>query len=112
MATLRPSPTAEQAQAPLPGSNNGLMKLDDEAIEFRFQNTLITPPEQWTPLAEVQARHLLNRARLQMLLPNLTMLRGQIAAEREITEPKPEQSPLHAGFIDLPQKMLDGHRRK
>src|SRR5262245_13170615 len=88
------------------------MQLADEALEYIFQNALAPLPDAWTPLAELQARHLLSRPRLQNLLPTLNMTRGQIASEREVIDPKPEQSPLHAGFIDLPYKMLENHRRK
>ena len=88
------------------------MQLADEALEFIFQNALAPLPEACTPLAELQAKHLLSRARLQNLLPTLNMTRGQIASEREIIDPKPEQAPLHAGFIDLPYRTLESHRRK
>ncbi|HEV3119194.1 MAG TPA: glucose-6-phosphate isomerase, partial [Gemmataceae bacterium] len=39
-------------------------------------------------------------------------MRSQVAAERELQQVPPELQPLHAGFIDLPQKTLDDHRRK
>jgi len=35
-----------------------------------------------------------------------------VATERELQNPPPEMKPLDAGFIDLPQKHLDSHRRK
>src|SRR6202035_4246423 len=42
----------------------------------------------------------------------LTQVRSKIATERELKTPPPELSPLDAGFIDLPQKTLDQHRRQ
>ena len=42
----------------------------------------------------------------------LNTVRGQVAAERELQNPPPRLQPLQAGFIDLPQKTLDGFRRK
>jgi glucose-6-phosphate isomerase len=39
-------------------------------------------------------------------------VRSQVAADRELREVPAEQQPLEAGFIDLPQKLLDQHRRK
>src|SRR4029078_3386253 len=41
----------------------------------------------------------------------LIKVRGQIAADRELKNPAPEQTPLHSGFIDLPQQTLEGFRR-
>lgn len=108
MAILRPS--AEPS--PVRTSSGGLMQMLDEAVEYNFAHALCGSVDPWTPLAELQAKHLLTRPRLQQLAPTLMTLRGQIAAEREINEPRPDQQPLHAGFIDLPQKLLDSHRRK
>lgn len=88
------------------------MQLADEAIEYVYQNALAASAETWTPLAELQARHLLARHRLQQLHPSLNQIRGQIASEREIVEPKPDQAPVQAGFIDLPFRLLESHRRK
>src|SRR5204863_1782880 len=90
----------------------GAMQLPDETVEFSYANALLPHPEAWTPLAELQARNLLPKARLQALGPALMQIRGQVAAEREVVEPKPEQQPLQPGFIDLPLKLLDAHRRK
>src|SRR5260370_1511803 len=39
-------------------------------------------------------------------------IRSQIAAERELQQVPADLQPLDAGFIDLPQKTLDNHRRK
>ena len=88
------------------------MQLPDENIEYDFARLLAPPPEPWTPLAELQAQHCLAPERLEAMRPLLSQVRGRIAAEREMQSPPPELSPLHAGFIDLPQKYLDAYRRK
>ncbi|MFL5340199.1 MAG: glucose-6-phosphate isomerase [Gemmataceae bacterium] len=88
------------------------MQLPDESVEYVYQNAIVPHSEVWSALAELQAQNLIPKARLQALQPSLTAIRGQVAAEREVVEPKPEQQPLQAGFIDLPQKLLDSHRRK
>jgi glucose-6-phosphate isomerase len=88
------------------------MQLPDEALDYAYQNSLAAPIETWTPLAEIQAKHLFPKLRIQALLPILNTIRGQVISEREIVDPKPEQAPLHSGFIDLPFKMLEHHRRK
>src|SRR5947207_2315102 len=87
------------------------MQLPDETIEYQFHG-FAAPFEAWTPLAELQAEHFLTPARVRGLLPVLQQVRGQVAAERELTNPPPELRPLEAGFIDLPQRLLDQHRRK
>src|SRR3954452_21535811 len=87
------------------------MQLPDELVDYQFHG-YTTPAESWTPLAELQAQHFLAPARVRGLLPLLQQVRGQIAAERELQNPPPELRPLDAGFIDLPQKLLDDHRRK
>src|SRR5437764_296036 len=51
-------------------------------------------------------------ARLKELAPRLQQVRSQIAAERDLPQAPPELQPLHTGFIDLPQKTLDQHRRQ
>jgi glucose-6-phosphate isomerase len=88
------------------------MQLPDEAITYEYQSLLAPTVEEWTPLAELQARHFLPVARLKDLVPRLMQVRSQVAAERELERPPPELQPLDAGFIDLPQKTLDEHRRK
>lgn len=111
MATVRAAPVADPAPSPTRNGTAGL-QLADEVVEFSYTHALAWPPESWSPLAELQAKHLLTRPRLQSLTQQLTTLRGQVAAEREMTDPRPDQQPLHAGFIDLPTKLLDAHRRK
>jgi glucose-6-phosphate isomerase len=87
------------------------MQLPDETLEYQFYGFAL-PSEVWTPLAELQAQHLLAPARVRALLPLAQQVRGQIAAERELQNPPPELRPLDAGFIDLPQKTLEQHRKK
>src|SRR4051812_39242869 len=87
------------------------MQLPDETIEYHYQGAVAPPADGWTPLTELQARHLLNPARLRALLPQVQQVRSQVAAERELIEPPPDQRPVEAGFIDLPQRTLDLHRK-
>src|SRR5437763_16184831 len=87
------------------------MQLPDELVDYQFHG-YTTPAESWTPLVELQAQHFLAPAQVRGQMPLLQQVRGQIAAERELQNPPPELRPLDAGFIDLPQKLLDGHRRK
>jgi glucose-6-phosphate isomerase len=88
------------------------MQLPDEAVTYDYQGVLVPPPEEWGPLAELRARHLLPPARLKDLVPRLQQVRSQIAAERELGQVPAEQQPLDTGFIDLPQRTLDQHRRQ
>ena len=89
------------------------MELPDEAIDYQIQG-LIAPAatDAFTPLAELQGQHFLTLARLRGLLPLINQVRSQVAVERDLANPTAEMKPLDAGFIDLPQKMLDQHRRK
>jgi glucose-6-phosphate isomerase len=88
------------------------MQLPDEALAYHYQTLLTSARDDWTPAAELRARHCLEPARLRAILPHLLQVRSQIAAERELKEPPPEMRPLEAGFIDLPRATLDEHRRK
>jgi glucose-6-phosphate isomerase len=88
------------------------MQLPDESIEFNYQGSLAPLPEAWTPLAELQSREFLAPERIDALRQTLVAVRMQVASEREMTSPPPKFKPLDAGFIDLPQKLLDQHRRK
>jgi glucose-6-phosphate isomerase len=87
------------------------MHLPDETIEYQYQGAVAPAAEAWTALAELQAQHLVPPSRLKAMLPQLQAARSQLAAERELSDPPPDQRPLEAGFIDLPQKTLDLHRR-
>jgi glucose-6-phosphate isomerase len=88
------------------------MQLKDEVIEYRYTGALAPTPEHWTPLAEIQTKNLLAPGRLRNLLPQLNQAKSQVASERELTEVPPDQRPLEAGFIMLPQMLLDSHRRR
>jgi glucose-6-phosphate isomerase len=88
------------------------MQLPDEAITYQYQNLLSPPAEEWTPLAELRTRHYLPPAKLKAISQTIMQVRSQVATERELQNPPPEMKPLQAGFIDLPQKHLDNHRRK
>jgi glucose-6-phosphate isomerase len=88
------------------------MQLPDEAVTYQYQSLVAPLAAEWTLLTELQERYLLPPQALKDLTPRLMQIRGQIAAERELQVPPPELLPLDAGFIDLPQQILDQHRRK
>lgn len=88
------------------------MQLPDESVEFNYQGLLNSPPETWTPLAELQAQQLLAPERIEALKPLVMNVRMQVASERDLTNAPPKLKPLDSGFIDLPQKMLDQQRRR
>src|SRR4051794_4975078 len=88
------------------------MQLPDEAISYGYQNLLVPVGEEWTPAAELRAKNFLPPARLRDLSQRILQVRSQVAAERELKQIPPEQRPMDAGFIDLPQKLLDAHRRQ
>src|SRR4051812_40903693 len=88
------------------------MQLPDEAITYQYQNLMPPAGEEWTPLTETRAKHFLGAARLKAIAQQIMQVPSQGAPEREFKTPPPEMKPLHAGFIDLPQKHLDNHRRK
>ena len=88
------------------------MQLPDENIEYQFSRLLAQPPEAWTPLAELQHQHFLPPEKVDEVKQWVTSVRGQVVAERELQNPPPKMRPLQPGFIDLPQKMLDGYKRK
>jgi glucose-6-phosphate isomerase len=88
------------------------MQLPDEAIAYNYQNLLAPTLEPWTPTAEVRQQHYLSPAKLRELIPRVLQVRSQVATERDLKQVPPEMMPLDAGFIDLPQKLLDAHRRQ
>ncbi len=88
------------------------MQLPDENIEYNFQRLLEQPSEFWTPLAELQSQHYISPDRLDAVKKQTLEIRGQVGAERELLNPPPKLRPLQAGFIDLPQKLLDQFKRK
>jgi glucose-6-phosphate isomerase len=88
------------------------MQLPDEAVSYQYQSLLLPSNGEWTPAAELRARHFLSPNRLRDLVPRLNQVRSQMAIERELKQVPPELQPLDAGFIDLPQQTLDEHRRR
>jgi glucose-6-phosphate isomerase len=88
------------------------MELPDEAIAYNYQTLLAPTGEEWTAAAELRAKHFVAAARLKELSPRLLQCRSQVAAERELRNVPPENLPLDAAFIDLPQATLDAYRRK
>jgi glucose-6-phosphate isomerase len=88
------------------------MELPDEAVSYNYQGLLVPVGEEWTAAAEVRARNFLHPARIKELGPRLVQCRSQVAADREARNVPPETQPIDAGFIDLPQHLLDGYRRK
>src|SRR5260370_38060092 len=88
------------------------MQLPEESVSYQYQSLLVPAAEDWVPAAELRTQHFLPPARLKDLTPRLLQARTQVATARELTQVPPELQPLDAGFIDLPQKTLDEHRRK
>jgi glucose-6-phosphate isomerase len=88
------------------------MQLPDEAITYDYQGALAPPTSEWTPVAELRARHFISPARLRELAPRMIQIRSQVAAERDLQQVPPELQPLDAGFIDFPARFLDQFRRK
>ncbi|MBL8794886.1 MAG: glucose-6-phosphate isomerase [Planctomycetia bacterium] len=88
------------------------MQLPDEAITYQYQSLLPPPAEEWNLLTEARAKQFLSATRLKALAQQIMQVRSQVATERELQNPPPELRPLDSGFIDLPQKHLDNHRRK
>jgi glucose-6-phosphate isomerase len=88
------------------------MQLPDENIEYNYQRLLVHPHEIWTPLAELQSQNFLHPERLEQIKKDVTEIRGHVGAERELQNPPYRLRPLQAGFIDLPQKLLDQFKRK
>lgn len=88
------------------------MQLPDENIEYQYQRLLARPHDAWTPLAELQSQHFLHPERLDAVKQWVMAIRGRVASDRELQNVPIKDQPLQAGFIDLPQKLLDGFRRK
>src|SRR2546430_800986 len=108
----RVMPAAHGPRPNVPGQNRALrtkqlytcsvdpvMQLPDEAITYQYQSVLVPAKEDWTPAAELRASHCLPAQALKDLLPRLTQVRSQVAAEREPRVVPPELEPLQAGFI-------------
>ncbi len=88
------------------------MQLPDESIEFNFQGSLCPLIDAFTPLAELQAQNFLTQESIDGVKKRLMEVRQQVASERDMPNPPAKLLPLDAGFIDLPGKLLDKHRRK
>lgn len=88
------------------------MQLPDEAISYHYQNALFPLLEEWTPAAETRQAQFVNPAMVKEFSDRALKVRSQVASERELKKVPPELDPLHAGFIDLPQNLLDDFRRK
>jgi glucose-6-phosphate isomerase len=87
------------------------MQLPDEAISYDYKN-LLMQAEEWTPAAELRAQHFLSPDVLQELTPRVLQVRSQVATERELKQIPAKLQPLHAGFINYPQTLLDQHKRQ
>ncbi len=88
------------------------MQLPDETVEYDYRRLLLPAVEAWTPTAELQSQHFLDPALLEGLKKDLAAVRSRVAAERELSAATSKEQPLQAGFIDWPQKLLDGYRRR
>jgi glucose-6-phosphate isomerase len=88
------------------------MQLPDEAIAYDYKNLLVSAVEDWTAAAELRQRHFLPQPLLRDLVPRVLQVRSQVATERDLKQIPPEMLPLDAGFIDLPQKLLDQNKRQ
>lgn len=88
------------------------MELPDEAISYHYEGLLIPPHEDWTAAAELRSQHFLSSQRLKDINTLLMKAKSQVAAERDVTTSPGEGGPIESGFIDFPQGLLDGYRRK
>src|SRR5437762_6182590 len=88
------------------------MQLPDEAISYNYQSLLIPGGEDWTAAAELRSKHFLNPQRIKDIARRAEQAKSQTATEREIRTVSADQMPVDSGFIDLPQNLLDGFRRK
>jgi len=88
------------------------MQLPDEAITYDYKNLLAQPLEEWTPASELRQQHFLSADVLQELTPRVLQVRSQLATERELKQIPPKLQPLQAGFINLPQTLLEQHKRQ
>ncbi|HEX3149441.1 MAG TPA: glucose-6-phosphate isomerase [Gemmataceae bacterium] len=88
------------------------MQLPDEAIEFNYAGALLPHADAWSPLAELQAKHLLRPERLEAVKQQMMQVRQQVASERSMSNPPTKLLPLDSGFIDLPTKYLETYRKR
>src|SRR5262245_56071350 len=106
-----PRPAEGRRGSFLPPSRGRTMELPDEAISYNYQGLLVPSGEEWTAAAEMRARNFIPPQRFRELQQRPLQCRGQVAADREMRNVPAESLPLDAGFIDLPQQLLDGYRR-
>ncbi len=88
------------------------MQLPDEAIAYQYQSLLIPNSEDWSAAAELRSKHFIHPARFKEVARRVEQAKSQVAAERESRNVPPESLPVDSAFIDMPQTMLDGLRRK
>jgi glucose-6-phosphate isomerase len=88
------------------------MQLPDEAIEFNYSGCLLPQSDNWSPLAELQAKHYLRPERVEAVKQQLMQVRQQVGSERQMESPPAKLLPLDSAFIDLPGKLLEKYRRK
>ena len=88
------------------------MQLPDETVEYSYSRLIAPLADSWTPLAELHAQHYLPAERLEQIRQQLMAVRSKVASDRELVNPPLKDQPMQAGFIDLPQKLLEGYRRK
>jgi glucose-6-phosphate isomerase len=88
------------------------MELPDESLSYNCQGLMVSAVEEWTAAAEARARNYISPTRFKELHPRLLQCRSQVAADREMRNAPSDYLPLEPGFINLPQDLLDGYRRK
>jgi glucose-6-phosphate isomerase len=89
------------------------MQLHDEGIAFNYQSLLAQPKsdDEWKLALEMQLQHFISPQRLKEFIPRVMQVKTQVATERELVDPPASMRPLDAGFIDLPEKLLNDQRR-
>jgi glucose-6-phosphate isomerase len=87
------------------------MQLPDESISYDYQALLVPVQEEWNAVAELRRQHFLSPGRLKAVASQVMQVKSQVAAERTLQQVPADQLPLDAGFIDLPQNLLDDFRR-
>src|SRR5260370_390946 len=75
---------AVSAFCPTRGGFVMAMELPDEVVSYQYQSLLAPAVEDWTPAAELRARHFLPTQHLKDLSPRLMQCRSQVAAHREM----------------------------
>lgn len=88
------------------------MHLPDEHLEYDFSRAITPATDGWSPLLELQSRHLIAPDSLDRLRRLAESARSQIASTRELAPNNGKDGPVYSGFIDHPQRLLDQFRRK